>query len=255
MKIPRTESADVLDQWSRIRADGRRVDVFEPSGGDPAGCVLFLHGHGRIFLDENRTWSQLFEDHRLAVLCPDGGRSWWMDRLAPEFDSHLTPVQWLLQSIIPLAKSRWEILSPRIALLGVSMGGQGALQLAYRAAREFPVVAAISPAIDFDQLYGCGLPLDAMYESAEEARQDTVVLNLHPLSWPRYQYFCCDPDDKDWFDGCSRMAMKLSSSGIMCERDLVTSAGGHSWDYFNHMAPAAIRYIANGVRNVTGLES
>jgi S-formylglutathione hydrolase FrmB len=159
-------------------------------------------------------------------------------------------MQWLRESIIPFIESHWKISTPQIALLGVSMGGQGVLQLAYRYAREFPVVAAISPAVDFHQLYGHGLPLDSMYASAEDARQETVVLNLHPLAWPRRQFFCCDPQDADWFQGCTRLAMKLSSSGIMYERDFETSAGGHSWDYFNHMAPAAIDHIAKGLNSV-----
>ena len=250
LRAPRPEPVDVLEGWSTIRLDNRRVDIFEPDSGRPEGCVLFLHGHGRVFLNENRTFSQLFHDHRLAAICPDGARAWWLDRRCPEFDQQLTPIQWIRQSVIPLVASRWEICPPGIALLGVSMGGQGVLQLAYRFARDFPVVAAISPAIDFHQLYGQDLPLDAMYDNAEEARQDTVVLNLHPLSWPRYQYFCCDPADADWFDGCSRLAMKLSSSGIMHERDLATSAGGHSWCYFNQMASAALEYIAKGLQSV-----
>ena len=50
--------------------------------------------------------------------------------------------------------------------------------------------------------------------------------------------------------GGARLAMKLSSSGIMYERDLETTAGGHSWDYFNHMAPKAIEHIVMGLQLV-----
>ncbi len=231
--------------------DDRRVDVFAPSGDTtPTACVLFLHGHGQLMLNNNAVFSELFQRHGLAAVCPDGKRSWWMDRVCPEFDPQLSPQQWLLDRILPFIEQRWQIVPPRIGLLGVSMGGQGVLQLAYRHARRFPVVAAISPTVNFHQLYGAGLPLDTMYGSAEEARQDTVVLNLQPLAWPRRQYFCCDPADDEWFDGCTLLGMKLSSSGIMHERDLETSAGGHSWDYFNHMAAAAVEHIATGLTGV-----
>lgn len=249
-KLIPSRSRDVLDNWSTMEVDQRRVDIFEPEGDSPQGAVLFLHGHGGVGLTENRVFTELFQQHSLVAVCPDGGQSWWMDRICPDFDHRVTPAQWLIDSILPYTQTRWQIEPPRIALLGVSMGGQGALQLAYRQARDFPVVAAISPAVDFHQLHGHGLPLDAMYETLEDARQETVVLNLHPLAWPRQQFFCCDPQDADWFDGCSRLAMKLSSSGIMYERDLETSAGGHSWDYFNHMAPRAMEHIANGLRSV-----
>lgn len=245
-----TSSQNVLDRWSTIEIDQRRVDVFDPGAESPAGCVLFLHGHAGVGLTENKVFSQLFQEHGLVAVCPDGGQSWWLDRVCPEFHREVTPVQWLQASVLPMIESRWQLAAPRVALLGVSMGGQGALQLAYQRAREFPVVAALAPAVDFHQLYGQGLPLDTMYETQEDARQDTAVLNLHPLAWPRHQFFCCDPADADWFDGCARLAMKLSSSGIMHERDLETSAGGHSWDYFNHMAPAAFEHIANGLASV-----
>ena len=127
------------------------------------------------------------------------------------------------------------------------MGGQGVLQLAYRKAVRFPVVAAIAPAVDFHQMHGQGLPLDDMFVTAEEARQATVVLNLHPLAWPKHQFFCCDPADSEWIDGAARLGMKLSSSGILHERDLETTIDGHTWNYFNHMAPKVMDHIARSL--------
>ncbi|MEQ9411111.1 MAG: alpha/beta hydrolase-fold protein [Fuerstiella sp.] len=245
---PEFSDRSLAEQWSTIELDGHQVDLFDPVGPDkPAGCVLFLHGHGRVMLRENPVFTRLFQQHQLAAVCPDGQRSWWLDVPCPEFSGDISPQQWILDRVVPAVEERWTLTPPEIALLGVSMGGQGVLQLSYRHARTFPVVAAISPAVDFHQLFGQKLPLDDMFEDVEAARQATVVLNLHPLAWPRHQWFCCDPADTDWFDGCARLKMKLASSGILFERDLETTAGGHSWDYFNHMAPAAIEHIVKGL--------
>ena len=244
-------TSDVLAQWTTVEVDSKRIDLFSPiADNDPAGCVLFLHGHGRVMLNDNTVFSQLLQEHNLAAICPDGKRSWWLNRVCSEFDSTQTPHDWIRETVIPLVEEQWGITSPHIALLGISMGGQGALQLAFSDARQFPVVAAIAPAVDFHQLHGAGLPLDEIFEDLEDARQHTVVLNLHPLAWPRHQFFCCDPTDEEWFDGCVRLGMKLSSSGILHERDLETSAGGHSWDYFNHMAPTAIQHIADSLNKL-----
>lgn len=242
--------AELLAQWKTESLDGRRVDVFCPDGTAPLAVVLFLHGHGRILLNENRVFSRLLRDNQLAAVCPDGGRSWWLDLVCTDFHPDRTPQRWLLDSVVPFIEQRFDVHPPKIALLGISMGGQGALQLAFRHASKFPIVAAISPAVDFFQLHGSGIPLDEMFPDAESARQATVVLNLHPLAWPRYQYFCCDPADTEWFDGAARLGMKLSSSGILHERDLETTCGGHSWDYFNHMAPTAIKHITDSLRKV-----
>lgn len=201
-------------------------------------------------LSGNPVFSRLLHDHNLIVVCPDGGRSWWLDVASPEFEPGTTPQQWLLDMVLSGIQEQFGIAPPRIALLGVSMGAQGVLQLAYRYAGRFPVVAAIAPAVDFYQLHGSGLVLDQMFPDAESARQSSVVLNLNPLSWPRHQFFCCDPRDQEWFDGAARLGMKLSSSGILHERDLETSHGGHSWDYFNHMAPRAVAHIVKGLQAV-----
>jgi len=237
---------EILRCWRTDSLDNRRVDIFVPqSDQPPQSAVLFLHGHGRVLLNENIVFSRLFQQHGLIAVCPDGNRSWWLDVVCPGFDAEQTPQAWLLNSVIPWVEERFSIVPPRIALLGVSMGGQGVLQLAFRHALRFPVVAAIAPTVDFQQLYGSGIPLDSMFPDAEAARQATVVLNLQPLAWPRYQFFCCDPQDFEWFDGAARLGMKLSSSGILHKRDLETSAGGHSWGYFNHMADKTLQHIAD----------
>jgi acetyl esterase/lipase len=249
-EIASSGTSDV-SRWCTEELDGHRVDIFVPnSETPPTAAVLFLHGHARVFLNENAVFTRLFQRHRLVAICPDGSQSWWLNVTCQEFDAEQSPQDWLINSVVPFIEQKFAVAPPRIALLGVSMGGQGALQLAFRQASRFPVVAAISPAVDFHQLYGSGIPLDSMFPDAEAARQASVVLNLHPLAWPRHQFFCCDPADTDWYDGAARLGMKLSSSGILHERDLETSGGGHSWDYFNLMAEKSMKHIADSLRTV-----
>jgi hypothetical protein len=86
-----------------------------------------------------------------------------------------------------------------------------------------------------------------MYRDADEARQDTATLHIHPLNWPRHQFFCCDPADTRWHESADRLRMKLWSLGVPFECDLETSAGGHSFEYASHMAPRAIDFIAKSL--------
>ena len=233
-----------MSGWTTIEMGGKPADVFEPSGGKSFGrAVLYLHDHDRATLKDNTAFTAELQNHGLPAVCPHGGRSWWLDRICPEFDGSITPMAHLLNGVVPWISERWNVQPPAIGLIGIGMGGQGALQLAYRHARLFPVVAAISPAVDFHDLHGLGLPLDEMFTSAEAARQETATLNLHPLNWPRHQLIVCDPADADWFEGCERLASKLYSMGIPFESDLETTAGGHDWRYFNAMAPRAIGFV------------
>jgi pimeloyl-ACP methyl ester carboxylesterase len=233
-----------MGQWSNIEIGGKKADVFEPAR--PAAqkaAVLFLHGHGMITLSGNEIYSAELERRGLRCICPHGKRSWWGDRLCAEFDPQITPAAWLRNEVVPWMTAHWDAGPGQIALLGVSMGGQGALKLAYRHPQEFPIVAALAPAIDFHNWHGRGLPLDEIYETAESARQDTVTLLLHPLNWPRHQFILCDPDDIDWYEGIERLASKLTSTGIPFESDLTTRAGGHTWQYFNSVAPRVMQFV------------
>jgi S-formylglutathione hydrolase FrmB len=186
-----------------------------------------------------------FERHRLPVIAPFTGRSWWSDKICPEFDPKLTAERHILDNVMPYIRDRWVAESPRVGLLGTSMGGQGALRLAFKYPSKLPVVAAISPAIDYHLRWNEGdETLPQMYADAEAVRQDTATLHVHPLNWPRNLWFCCDPNDYRWHESADRLRMKLAALGIPHECDLETTAGGHGFDYYNAMAPRAVAFLA-----------
>ncbi len=237
-----------MGEWRQIDIADKTADVFLPGRRAPTNfAVMFLHGHALVTLKDNAAYTAQLERHGLACVCPHGKRSWWGDRICREFDERVTPAEYLRRSVLPWMEAHCNAAPPAIGLLGVSMGGQGALRLAYRYPQQFPVVAALAPAVDFHTWYGRGLPLDEMYANAEAARQDTATLLLHPLNWPRHQLLMCDPTDADWFEGTERLASKLYSTGIPFERDFETRHGGHSWDYFNHVAPRVMEFIVSGL--------
>jgi S-formylglutathione hydrolase len=127
------------------------------------------------------------------------------------------------------------------------MGGQGALRLAFKHPELFPVVAAISAAIDYYELYDQGTTIDSMYDSKEQCRQDTALLHIHPSRYPPHIFFCIDPDDANWHRGNDRLHEKLAALGVSHEMDLSTRAGGHSWEYFNHMAERVLKFVRTGL--------
>jgi S-formylglutathione hydrolase FrmB len=173
------------------------------------------------------------------------GPSWWTDKLWPEFDERITAERYVLDVVLRYVKERWNAEPPRLALLGTSMGGQGALRLAFKYPDTFPVVAAISPAIDYQVRWEEGdEALRAMYPDGEAARQDTATLHVHPLYWPRNIWFSCDPTDIRWHASAERLRMKLSALGIPQEADLETEGGGHGFAYYNSLAQRAVQFIA-----------
>jgi S-formylglutathione hydrolase FrmB len=235
-------------KWFQAEVAQHACDLFEPERpGEHGYVVLYLHGvHLRRLID-NDTFTGLFARHGLRVIAPRTGRSWWTDRICGEFDPHVTAEAYVLKHVVPYIAERWGAAPPRIALLGTSMGGQGALRLAFKHPSTFPIVAALSPAIDYqwryddeDQTYQT---LREMYPDAEAARQDTATLHVHPLAWPRNIFFCCDPTDWPWIESSQKLQMKLAALGIPHHTDLQTVGGGHGFGYYNQMAEKGIEFI------------
>ena len=236
-----------LGNWKDVDVAGHQCLVYEPQvPNEHRFTVLYLHDRYQGKLADHPQVVQQFEQHGLRIIAPQTKRSWWSDRICREFDENTSAEQFLLHEVVPFMEKEWDCAPPRIALLGPSMGGQGALRLAYKFPDLFPVVAAVFPSIDYHlRLEEGDRILARMYRDAEDARQDTATLHIHPLNWPRHQWFCCDPIDEQCYDSADRLRMKLFSLGVPHECDLETSAGGHTWEYFEHMAERAIGFLVN----------
>lgn len=233
-------------EWSLVRFHGRTADVFAPA--DPVGIAIFLHGYDSATWWRNPAYTAALTRARLAAICPHAPGTGWLPAVYPPFDPERTALDFVRTEVKGFIAERWGFGPPQLALAGIELGGQGALQLAYRYPQDFPIVVAISPKIDVHRWHGHGLTIDEIFPTAEAARQATVTLYLNPLNWPRRQLLLCDPADPYAFEGTDVLATKLSSSGVMHDRDLETSHGGFGWPYANAMATTVVDYLANGIR-------
>ncbi len=235
--------------WTAEIVAGRNVDVYQPSGLKPPRFgVLFMHGAGGETLRDRPAFTRLFDELSLPCVSPIAGRCWWVDRPVAQFDGSITPERFLRENILGYFKDRLGLASKSIGLLGISMGGQAALRLAFKFPDLFPVAAALSPALDFHEIYGQGTPLDDIYPSKEHCRQDTALLHVSPVNFPAHIFFCIDPADDLWYRGNDRLHEKLTALGIPHTMDLTTKAGGHGWEYFDHMAERAVRFLHEGLQ-------
>ena len=117
--------------WTRVDIGGKAADVYEPAGvARPRLGVLHLHGIGLETLVDKPAFTRLFDELKLVCVCPHGQRSWWADRICPEFDPQLTPERHLLDNVLPFFERRWGLRPGSVGLQGISMGGQAALKRA-----------------------------------------------------------------------------------------------------------------------------
>ena len=202
--------------WMRQEVAGKACDVFCPSTAErPDAALLYLHDVVAAQPPLSACWTDRIRQEGLCLVAPYTGHSWWSDRVVPSFDPEVAPERFLMESVIPWVRENWLAGQGRFAVVGTGMGGQAALRLAYKYPDIFPVAAGVAPDLDFQFRIAEGDEvLYALYGSREAARQDTPILHIHPLNWPRHQFFCCDPEDTYRFEGVDRLRMKLGSIGI-----------------------------------------
>jgi S-formylglutathione hydrolase FrmB len=234
--------------WSQVKLERQAVDLYQPPGADrsPFG-LIYLHSAGGENLRGQAAFTKVFDALGLRCFCPHGDQSWWTDRLCPSYDPERSAEAYLLHVLLPFIEKEHSLTPPRIGLLGVSMGGQGALRLGFKHPQTFPAVAGISSALEYHQLLYQRTPLDQMYQSKEQCRQDTAAMHINPHTVPSTIFLACDPADAFWFRGNDRLHEKLGALGIAHECDLVTTRGGHCWEYFDLMAERAIRPVHAGL--------
>jgi S-formylglutathione hydrolase len=234
--------------WSAEEVAGKPADVYNPPGPlPPRFGVLYLHGADIETLKGHKAFTRQLAAANLVCVCPHCGRCWWADRNCPEFDPRITPERHVVDAVVPFFRERWGLGPPALALLGVGMGGQGALRLAFRHPRLFPVAVALAPALEYHELYGAGTALDTMYDSKEHCRQDTALMHVPPAGYPPHLLFASDPADQAWHRGSDRLHEKLKALGIPHEIDFSTRSGAAPWEYFDRLAPRAFAFLEAGL--------
>ena len=115
--------------------------------------LYYLHGLGdnEQSLLNTGGWD-LIEDMRrtgkigdFVVLCPNGGHTFFMNSA----DGKIRYEDFLIREFIPQMEKKYRIDSTRArrGVTGVSMGGFGALHLAFKYPQEFAAVSAQMPAL------------------------------------------------------------------------------------------------------------
>ena len=256
MQGPVSMTTSDHEGWSTATVGGVACEVYAPPRAAPGRAVVYLHDLDGTPPSGRAAIRGAIEAASLPTIAPLTGRSWWLDRIMPGVTAPATPEQFVRDTIVAEVGRRFSVRPPGIALVGIGMGGQGSLRLAYRHPAVFPIAAAIAPAIDFhlgmrhagdrddgelfDTLWGA-------FGDVERARQDTAILHVHPLNWPRHQWFASSPADVHWHDGAQRLHSKLVALGIPHESVLAGLPGEEAAAFEDRVAIAAIEFLVSSL--------
>jgi S-formylglutathione hydrolase FrmB len=228
--------------------------------------LYFLHGLGdnEQFFVHSGAWN-LTEDMRekgelrdFLVATPDGGASFYIDSK----DGKDRYGDFLLQEFFPFMEKRYRVAPGRShrAIAGISMGGYGALHLAFRHPELFASVSAHSAAL-IEKLPAFLGPqpnsprsrvLGAVFGSPPDAafweRNSPITLaRTASLTGLKIYFDCGDEDDYGFELGATALDKVLTSRHVPHEFHIYP--GRHDPAYFAEHLPASLTFASRALSN------
>jgi len=197
----------------------------------------------------------LWEQHQLGellIVTPAGGVSFYIN----SHDGKRRYEDFFLQEFMPGVEKRYRAQAGRGSrgIAGISMGGYGALHIAFQHPQLFAAVGAHSAALieklpnittensrQMSQLRVLGPAFGSPFDSAFWNQNDPVkIARAANLSGLKIYFDCGSEDDYGFELGAETLDKLLSSRHITHEFHLYP--GGHDWIYFAAHLPALLEF-------------
>lgn len=212
--------------------------------GQKLPTVYLLHGGGGSFHDwTNYSDVAQFAERGLLLVMPEGGSSYYVNSASDPQDRY---EDYIVKDLIADVQSRFPVADGRSnrAIIGVSMGGFGAIKLALSHPDLFFFAAGISPAIDVpsrpysekrDSQWKRHSAIFGPWGSQTRRDNDPFVLarSVNPESMA-YVYLSCG-DQEGLLPSNKQFAALLEKRQFRYE--FYIEKGGHDWNQWNgHLA-------------------
>jgi enterochelin esterase-like enzyme len=237
--VPGPQVSGTFFSHARNRAVGYTIAY--PPGHRPGAklpLVVMLHGYGG---NHTNALSGMSPAQALtlrvngtplppmAMVTVDGGGGYWNPHPGDD------PLGMLTGELIPMCRRR-GLGTGRIGVMGISMGGYGALLLAEKRPDLVAAVAAISPAIwtSYDQAREANA---GAYASAADFTADDAVTHAPALAGlpVRVAAGYSDP----FYPGVQSLARALPKNAV-----LAFGTGCHTGPFFNAQEPPSLAFLA-----------
>jgi len=241
---PGPEMSGTFHSAARNRSVGYTIGYPPGHGpGDVLPLAVMLHGEGS---DHANALAGLTPAQAVALraggrpLAPmalvtvDGGTGYW--HAHPGDD----PMRMLVDELIPMCRRRGLGRLPgQIGVMGISMGGYGALLLAEKHPDLVTAVAAISPAIWTSYAQARAVNAQAYASAADFAACDVIT---HAGALARTPVRVASGYDDPFYPGVEALARALP-------RGAVTSAGKgcHDASFFAEQEPPSLAFLASHI--------
>ncbi|MCG9793092.1 alpha/beta hydrolase [Flavobacterium algicola] len=200
--------------------------------------VYLLHGAGgdhKAWLEKAPDIRAYADQYNVIIVCPDGNKtSWYFDS---PIDKKMQYETYITQELITTVDKEYNTLADKKhrAISGYSMGGHGALYLAFKHQDIWGVAASMSGGVDirpFPLSWEISRRLGVYAQNKEVWENNTVINMTHLLDGKNLKFlFDCGVDDF-FYDANLRLHQKLVERNI--PHDYIERPGGHTNNYWSN---------------------
>jgi len=235
-------SVDTTVIYSEAMHKDIKAVVIKPDSYDKSTMqypvVYLLHGYAGSYnnwITKAPALQQLVNDNQVLVVCPDGAfSSWYFDS---PVDSSFKYETYISKEVPQFIDKHFRTVANRKgrAIAGLSMGGHGALFLAFRHAETFGACGSMSGALDVSRI-------TKAYDVPKRLG-DTTVNRKYYVDWSVLNVIEQKPSDSlsiiidcgvDDFVFDMNKAVHAKMLQLKIPHDYIERPGKHNWPYWSN---------------------
>lgn len=222
-------------------------DAYKKGGRFPV--VYLLHGFGGNYADFTKNYpviKQCADQYKMILVCADGNvSSWYLDSPVDEkwkYETYVAGelVNWIDQHYKTIVSNRGR------AITGLSMGGHGALSLAFKHSDVFGAAGSMSGGVDirpFPNNWLIAQRLGPEAEFPERWKENSVIENIHRIK-PNQLSLIVDCGTDDFFYPVN-LAFHERLLSAKIPHDFIVRPGAHNSAYWANSITFQLLYFNN----------
>ncbi|HID39794.1 MAG TPA: esterase family protein, partial [Calditrichaeota bacterium] len=212
------------------------VQYKQEANGYPT--LYLLHGAGGNFSD----WAvkvpeikEYADRYNIIIVCPDGGvTSWYWDS---PIDNKMRYETYITRELVPWVDKNFKTIpsKEKRAITGLSMGGHGALYLAFRHQDIWGAAGSMSGGVDirpFPNNWDMAKRLGSYANHKDRWEENTIINMLYLLNGKSLKIiFDCGVDDF-FYKANKRLHQEMVYRNI--PHEYIERPGKHDWNYWRN---------------------
>ena len=242
---------DTVSVFSNSMQKDIKSSVITPDGYDKAKkypVIYLLHGYSGNYKDwvKDSVTFNLADKHNIIIVCPDGGFSgWYFDSPIDKSSQYET---YITKELVPWIDRNYNTLAEKNGrgITGLSMGGHGALYLAFRHQDLFGTAGSMSGGVDI-RPFPNNWDIDKRLGSYEDNRQlweENTVINMLHLLTPNSLALIIDCGTDDFFYKINcELHEKMRYMNVA--HDFISRPGVHDWNYWYNAVKYQVLFMSD----------